>query len=100
MDSSGGKIVVWYWFLAGDKFMPDFYRQQAHIALNALRGNKIQGALIRVSVVGDSPNLEKKAKSFIKDQFMILFGCFLRPCLWVSGVSDKLLKFGYLAFEF
>lgn len=65
MNYSGGKVKAWYWFLVGDRFVGSFYKQQLYFILDALRGKKLQGALIRVSVNGDSKILEHKAKSFI-----------------------------------
>lgn len=65
MQSSQGTIKAWYWFLVGDRFVGNFYKQQVYFILDALKGKKLQGALIRVSIRGDSEALEKKAKSFI-----------------------------------
>lgn len=65
MQSSQGTIKAWYWFLVGDRFVGNFYKQQVYFILDALSGKKLQGALIRVSIRGDSEALEKKAKSFI-----------------------------------
>lgn len=65
MQSSQGTIKAWYWFLVGDRFVGNFYKQQVYFILDALKGKKLQGALIRVSIRGDSEVLERKAKSFI-----------------------------------
>lgn len=65
MQSSQGTIKAWYWFLVGDRFVGNFYKQQVYFILDALSGKKLQGALIRVSIRGDSEVLERKAKSFI-----------------------------------
>ncbi len=65
MQSFQGTIKAWYWFLVGDRFVGNFYKQQLYFILDALSGKKLQGALIRVSIRGDSEVLEKKAKSFI-----------------------------------
>ena len=65
MKSSGGTIKAWYWFLVGDRFVDNFYQQQLYFILDALGGRKLQGALIKVSIRGDSEILESKLKFFI-----------------------------------
>lgn len=67
MSSPRGQTKAWYWFLAGVKFVPNFYLQQAYLIIDIFKGGNLQGALIKVSVIGDSPVLENKAKSFIKE---------------------------------
>ena len=68
MKTAEGRIMAWYWFSAGGRFVSNFYHQQAYLILDALRGSPLKGALIRVSVWGKSPQLalENKAKSFIR----------------------------------
>lgn len=66
MQSSQGTIKAWYWFVVGKRFVSNYYLQQAYLIFNSLRGKKMEGALIRVSVNGASPDLEKKAKLFIQ----------------------------------
>ena len=65
-SSANTKVLAWYWFSAGNRFMSSFYKQQAHVTLDALKGRGIKGALIRVSAWGKSPDLEDRAKSFIR----------------------------------
>jgi len=67
LEGKYGMIKVWYWFLAGDRFTDSYYLQQWQLAWNALRGERINGALIRVSIQADSLEEEEKAKSFIKE---------------------------------
>jgi len=66
MDYKHNRIKAWYWFLVGDRFVGNYYKQQLYFVWDALRGRKLQGALIRVSVTGESETLEVKAKSFIE----------------------------------
>lgn len=66
MKSGQGKMVSWYWFSAGERFTPNYYLQQAYLALDAFRGSKVKGALIRIAASGHTPNLENKAQSFIR----------------------------------
>ena len=65
MDSPRGTIKAWYWFLLGDTFFGSYYKQQIFFMLDALSGKDSRGALVRVSVLGDSERLVKKAKEFI-----------------------------------
>lgn len=65
MKSQEGTIKAWYWFLVGDRFVDNFYQQQLYFILDALGGRKLQGALIKVSIRGDSAVLESKLKFFI-----------------------------------
>jgi EpsI family protein len=67
MKNSRGIIKAWYWFTTGKEFVSNYYLQQLHLLLDALRGREPKGALIRVSIEGNSPVLENKAKSFIKE---------------------------------
>jgi len=66
MKSGRGKIVSWHWFSAGERFTPNYYLQQAYLALDAFKGRKIKGALIRISASGYTPDLEDKAQAFIR----------------------------------
>ena len=63
--SEEGIIKAWYWFLVGDRFVDSFLKQQLYFVLDILANRKLQGALIRVSIRGESQDLEDKAKSFI-----------------------------------
>ena len=65
MKSTDGLTTAWYWFLAGDEYVSSYYQQQLRLFLDALRGKSGQGALIRVSVHGNSESIEDKTKSFI-----------------------------------
>ncbi|MBP7088269.1 MAG: EpsI family protein [Candidatus Omnitrophica bacterium] len=60
-----GTIKAWYWFLVGDRFVDSFLKQQLYFVLDILANRKLQGALIRVSMRGESQDLEDKVKSFI-----------------------------------
>lgn len=63
---------VWYWFLAGTQFVTNYYVQQLYFLIDAVKGGSLQGALIRVSIAGNSAKLEEKARGFIKDIYPFL----------------------------
>lgn len=65
MKSSEGLTTAWYWFLAGDTFVSNYYQQQLSFLVDAIRGSISQGALIRVSTYGNSEETEIRCKSFI-----------------------------------
>lgn len=67
MESPQGPMQAWYWFAAGKRFTPSYYKQQGYLALDALKGRELKGALIRVAVMGNSQDVENKTKSFIKE---------------------------------
>jgi len=66
MEDKYGKLTSWYWFSIDDKFVSNYYLQQVYILLDALRGKKFRGALIKVSIRGKDLNLEIKAREFIR----------------------------------
>ena len=66
MKSSDVFTTAWYWFLAGDNFVANYYQQQLRLFLDALSGNSVQGAMIRVSVQGNNELLQNRSKAFIK----------------------------------
>ena len=72
MQASGDTIKAWYWYSSRDRFFDNYYFQQVYFLLDALLGKTVKGALIRVSVQGDSQAMEGKAKSFIKEVIPIL----------------------------
>ncbi len=65
MKSSEGLTTAWYWFLAGDNFVSNYYQQQLRFLVDAMRGKILQGALIRVSAHGKNEEIEGRCKSFI-----------------------------------
>jgi EpsI family protein len=67
MQTGPIKTQAWYWFAASDRFVSSYYLQQAYLMLNALRARPLNGALIRVSAVGNSQLIEPQAKEFIRD---------------------------------
>jgi len=76
MRSDKGKITAWYWFLSGNDFVADFYRQQLQFIWGALRGKELPGALVRVSTMGSSADRAQAARSFIADLAPYLSGAF------------------------
>ncbi|MCK4810367.1 MAG: EpsI family protein [Candidatus Omnitrophica bacterium] len=65
--AKGGIIKAWYWFVAGDRFISNYYLQQVYFLLDAIKGKELKGALIRISAQGDSPVLEGKTEAFIRE---------------------------------
>lgn len=72
MEDKYGKVTSWYWFSVDDKFVSNYYLQQVYILLDALRGKKFRGALIKVSIRGKDLSLEIKAREFIREIVPVL----------------------------
>jgi len=60
-----GILNSWYWFSAGNRFVPSFYQQQIKLLSDALKGKRMEGALIRVSSECPDQQSAERAKRFI-----------------------------------
>lgn len=57
MDIRGQKQVVLYWYTAGKRSTPNYYRQQLYIVFDELRYRQSKGALVRISALVDGDNI-------------------------------------------
>ncbi len=46
---------AWYWFTADDRMTHNYYQQQLWLVLDAIRGKRTFGTLVRISTPADSP---------------------------------------------
>ncbi len=63
------KQVVLYWYKAGNRYTPNYYKQQFNIITQQIMGMKIKSALIRFSIQFDDDNDRsvEYLKEFIRD---------------------------------
>ncbi len=69
------KQLVLYWYMAGDRMMSSYYRQQFFFILDQIKERKSKGALIRVATIirqDDEEEAYKILNNFIKDAFPLL----------------------------
>jgi len=69
MDIRGQKQVVLYWYTAGKRSTPNYYRQQLYIVFDELRYRQSKGALVRISAPVDRDDVTgtlRILKDFIK----------------------------------
>ena len=72
MEAGKTTTRAWYWFAASDRFVSSYYLQQVYLMLAALRAKPLNGALIRISAVGNSQLVEAQAKEFISQIYPYL----------------------------
>ncbi len=72
MRQGGRATGVWYWFMVNDRIVTNYYWQQAYLFLEALKGRPMKGAMVRISVSGDSESSQSRAKSFIAEIVPVL----------------------------
>ncbi|RKY33641.1 MAG: EpsI family protein [Candidatus Omnitrophota bacterium] len=92
MQTPSGIVKAWYWFVAGDKFMDSYYLQQFYLIWNTLINRETSGALIRVSIAGNSEVLEEKAKLFIKEVVPYIRKIFKKGLL-IMKIDSKIKNF-------
>ncbi len=69
MDIRGQKQAVLYWYTAGKRNTPNYYKQQLYIVFDELRYRQSKGALVRISAPVDGENVRgaiAKLKEFIR----------------------------------
>ncbi|MBI4343735.1 MAG: EpsI family protein [Candidatus Omnitrophica bacterium] len=49
------RMEAWYWFTAGERVTPSYYRQQLWLVADTLRGRPASGTLVRISTPLDNP---------------------------------------------
>ena len=55
LDQEGQRYVTWYWFTAGERQTPNYYKQQLWLVWDAVQRNSMSGKLIRISTILDEP---------------------------------------------
>ncbi|MCK9555698.1 EpsI family protein [bacterium] len=61
-NTKNTKQLVLYWYMAGDREMASYYKQQFYLVLDQIKYRKSKGALIRVSSVIVNDNEEETYK--------------------------------------
>ena len=67
LAKGNAKEIAFYWFKVGDTFTPNYWKQQALIALKTLFGKPASSALIRLSAdvfKNDEASAAKRIKEF------------------------------------
>jgi len=74
MEDRAGKEIAWYWFTAGSRVTPNYYRQQCYFIWDEIRHNRQGGAMVRVSIRtrDDLKRADSRGKAFIKQLAPIL----------------------------
>mgnify|MGYP000088376127 CR=1 FL=1 len=55
LAQDGLRYVTWYWFTAGERRTPNYYKQQLWLVWNTVKRNPVSGKLIRISTILDEP---------------------------------------------
>lgn len=66
--------LVYYWYQSHGRTIASEYRAKAYMALDAIRLNRTDGAIVRISVpiVGDAAETESVAQDFVRRSYPIL----------------------------
>jgi len=51
----GQRFITWYWFTAGDRQTPNYYKQQLWLVWDSIQRKPMSGKLIRISTILDEP---------------------------------------------
>ncbi len=69
------KQLVFYWYMAGDRVMASYNKQQVYFVLDEIRHRGAKGALIKVSTLvinGDTKGAFNRLKDFMREAVPIL----------------------------
>lgn len=55
LAQDGQRYVSWYWFTAGERRTPNYYKQQLWLVWDTIKRNPMSGKLIRISTILDEP---------------------------------------------